>query len=137
MEMHSQRCPGFEKQVRLRRRINIRTMLVPFHEFLDNIIVENLHPELHSIVSSSGGYHSKQSQLAKKIKDLTKRGETTGIEGNMPKGSSRAYLKHKDPHKVILDGKETHIPTGTKVAIRASLDEHHKRQDHDGMSLGA
>lgn len=112
-------------------------MIVSFNDFINNLVVEELHPELHSIVTAPNSYVSKQTQIAKKIKDLTSRGETTGIEGNMPKGSSRAYLKHAEHAKINLDGKDTTIPVGTKVAIKSSLDKHHNHNDYDGMSLGA
>lgn len=107
-------------------------MVYKFSEFLSGIIIENLHQELKDIIgssqTSSSGYpnkKTKQSLIASKIKDLTKRGEETGIEGNMPKGSSRAYLPHKDPESIVLDGKKTKIKTGTKVAIKAALDRYH------------
>ena len=112
-------------------------MVTRFNEFINNIIVENLHPELQHIVTSAGSNVSKQSQIANKIKDLSARGESTGIEGNMPKGSSRAYLQHKDLKPVIVDGKNVPMKTGTKVAIRAALDKYHDRSKHEGMSLGA
>lgn len=104
-----------------------------FSDFLKNIIVENLHPELKEIVSSSqrtpSGYptiKSKQAKIAAKIRELSKRGEPTGIEGNMPKGSSRAYLPHAEKEHIILDGKPAKIKTGTKVAIKATLDKFHE-----------
>lgn len=112
--------------------------LYKFKDFIDNLIVENLHPELRDIVSSPNESRvSKQSRIAKKIKDLTDRGESTGIEGNMPKGSSRAYLKHKEKTPVSIDGRETTMETGTKVAIRGNLDKHHDKSLHEGLSLGA
>lgn len=110
---------------------------IKFTDFIKHLVVESLHPELHSIVTSKNNNASKQSLLAKKIKDLSSRGESTGIEGNMPTGSSRAYLKHDTPHKIVLDGKETSVPSGTKVAINATLDAHHDHKAHDGLSLGA
>ena len=108
-----------------------------FKDFLDNVIVENLHPELQDIVTSKAASKAKQTQLANKIKDLTSRGETTGIEGNMPKGTSRAYLQHSEPKNVIVDKKIVPMKVGTKVAIRASLDKHHNPSEHDGLGLGA
>ena len=111
-------------------------MLASFKDFIDGIIVEELHPELRDVVTSGGYGTSKQTLLANKIKDLTARGERTGIEGNMPKGSSRAYLKHDSSHRIMLDGKPATIPVGTKVAIRAGLDKYHNKRKYDGMSLG-
>lgn len=113
----------------------MRTMKIKsLRYFLENIIVENLHPDLKNIVSQKTFPHgpSKQAQLARAIKDITKRGEETGLEGNMPKGSSRAYLPIKENEKIVLDGKPTELKTGMKAAIRATLDKHHD----DDMSLG-
>jgi hypothetical protein len=109
-----------------------------FKDFLDQIIVENLHPELHAIATGKSKKYgtSKQAQIAKKIKELTARGENTGIEGNMPKGSSRAYLPIKEHMNITLDNRPTKLKTGLKVAIRATLDKHHYDKDHNGMSLG-
>lgn len=112
-------------------------MIYGFKSFLDSIIVESLHPELKSIVTSKTGYGaSKQAQLTKKIRELTGRGESTGIEGNMPKGSSRAYLAHAEPHEIEIDGKPAKMKTGIKVAIRSPLDRHHDSSIYDNMSLG-
>jgi len=113
-------------------------MIYSLREFLDNLIYESLHPELQSIVTQKTNPYgtSKQAQLTKKIKELSAQGERTGIEGNMPKGSSRAYLPIKEKENITLDNKPTQIKTGMKVAIRATLDKHHDRKKHDGMSLG-
>jgi len=112
-------------------------MISNFKEFLNNVIVENLHPELQNIIASPASNVSKQTLISKKIKDLTNRNEPTGIEGNMPKGSSRAYLKHSDLHPAVVDGHPTNLKTGTKVAIRADLDKYHNKEEHNDMSLGA
>lgn len=108
-----------------------------FKTFFDNLIVESLHPELQNIVTTGvASKRKKQQLLADKIKELTLRGEPTGIEGNMPQGSSRAYLRHSEPHIMSIDGVPSQIPVGTKVAIRAALDKHHKAKNYDGLSLG-
>jgi len=108
-----------------------------FKEFINSIIVENLHPELHSIVTDNKYSNaSKQTRLAKKIKELSAAGKPTGVEGNMPKGSSRAYLQHSEPHATTVDGKPANLKTGTKVAITATLDKFHNKKEHDGHSLG-
>ena len=112
-------------------------MIANFKDFINNVIVESLHPELQQIITSPTTNEAKQNLLANKIKNLTSRGESTGIEGNMPKGSSRAYLKHAEPHPATVDGKQVNLETGTKVAIKADLDKHHNKANHDGMSLGA
>lgn len=104
-------------------------------EFLEGIVLEALHPELQTIAAAETG--RKQDQIARKIKDLTARGEATGIEGNMPKGSSRAYLKLSDPENITVDGTPTTMKTGMKVAIRHNLDAHHNAEQHGGLYLGA
>lgn len=111
-------------------------MISTFNDFINCLIVENLHPELQEVARSKTSRKLKQSLLAAKIKDLTNRGERTGIEGNMPKGSSRAFLRHEEPHEITLDGKQSKIKTGTKVAIRATLDAHHNKDYYGGLSLG-
>ena len=108
-----------------------------FKDFISGIIVENLHPELQDIVHAKTTHKAKQVQLSQKIKELSLRGEKLGIERNMPKGSSRSYLKHTDDKDVEVDGKKTKLPVGTKVAIKSSLDVWHNKDDHGGFSLGA
>lgn len=110
--------------------------MLTFKQFIENIITENLHPELKSIVQSETPSSRKHKAVVAKIKDLSARGEKTGIEGNMPKGSSRAYMKHEEDHPAIVDGKKTSFKVGTKISIRAPLDTHHNHKEHDGMSLG-
>lgn len=113
-------------------------MIADYKEFINHVIVEELHPELKEIVQAQGRAGAdKQSRIAKKIKELTLRGKSTGIEGNMPRGSSRAFLRHSGKHEIHLDGKPVKISTGTKVAIRSTLDRYHDHEAHAGMSLGA
>jgi hypothetical protein len=113
--------------------------MLNYKEFIQSILTEDLHPELKELIKSSKSSNygkKKQTVLANKIKDITDKGEKTGIEGNMPKGSSRAYLKHEETHHLVIDGKKTSIKVGTKVAIRADLDKYHDKVEHDGKSLG-
>lgn len=110
--------------------------MLNFKQLMQSLIIEELHPELQDVVKAKTSGRSKQTQIANKVKELTSRGESTGIEGNMPKGSSRAYLAHKDLHHIEVDGKPQSIKVGTKVAIKAALDRHHNKAAHDGMSLG-
>lgn len=111
--------------------------MIRFTDYLDHILTEQLHPEIRSIVT---GRRSPQQNikplLVKKIKEVTARGEKTGMEGNMPSGSSRAYIPIEEPHSIMLDGAPAQIKTGMKVAIKAELDKHHRTADHGGMSLG-
>lgn len=105
-------------------------------EFLEAIIYEELHPEIKTIAMAPSPLRKKQDAISKKIRELTARGESTGIEGNMPKGSSRAYLKHSEPENVTVDGTATTMPTGIKIAIRSRLDKYHNPMQHYGMALG-
>ena len=108
-----------------------------FTEFLSNILLEELHPELKDVVNDTRyNRASKQTRLVKKIKELSARGESTGIENNMPKGSSRAFLLEEEHHPITLDGVPTKIPVGTKVAITAQLDKFHNKDLYEGRSLG-
>ena len=107
-------------------------MITTFKHFIDNVIVENLAPTLQRIIQNPKPARAKQDQIAQEIRRLGSIGERTGIEGNMPKGSSRAYLQHATPENVTVDGRDTKIKVGTKVAIRAALDKYHK----GGRSLG-
>jgi len=111
-------------------------MITSFNDFLKNMVTEALHPELKEIVKDRSTKVPKQSRLADKIKELSERGEKTGVEGNMPKGSSRAYLKSDSSHKVNVDGIPSLLSYGTKVAIKSSLDKHHIKEDHEGRGLG-
>lgn len=111
-------------------------MLVGFTQFLNSIIVESLHPELQSVLKSDTPSTHKHKEMVGKIKELSDRGEKTGIEGNMPKGSSRAYLPHADQHSAVLDGKPASFKIGTKVAIHSKLDPYHDKLASDGLSVG-
>ena len=112
-------------------------MITNFKDFIDNVIVESLHPELQNVILGGASNKAKQTQLANKIKELKARGETTGIEGNMPKGSSRAYMQHAEPENTIVDNKIVPMKVGTKVAIKSPLDKYHDASQHDGLHLGA
>lgn len=105
-------------------------------EFLSQVIVESLHPELQQIITAPRTRVAKLRQVTNKIKELSARGEKTGVEGNTPKGSSRLYIPHSDPMPITIDGQTTTIKTGTKVAISGGLNNHHNESAHDGMSLG-
>lgn len=103
-----------------------------FKEFLQGLVIENVHPEIQSVIRGKGTPAQKQHDIAAKIRTIHRSGGETGLENNMPKGSSRAYLKHKDAHQTMIDGKPAEFHTGTKVAIRASLDQHHDKEKYGG-----
>ena len=102
---------------------------------MKSLVIESLHPELQDVVKSSHHYASKQSLIAKKVRDLNKRGEPRGLEGNSPKGSSRMWMSHEKPEHVLVDGKHAHMKVGTKVVITSSLDKHRDKSQHPD-SLG-
>src|SRR5207344_2388787 len=110
--------------------------MLNFREFIKSLVIEELHPELRSVVTSDTKDVKKQHAIAMKINDLSIRGEKTGIEGNVPEGSSRAYLKHAEPHPITLDGKPATIPIGTKVAIHGYRDPYHNKSKYQNLSLG-
>jgi hypothetical protein len=107
-----------------------------FKTFIRSLITEELHPELKAIVQAPPSSKNRKTLVVNKIKELSERGEPTGVEGNMPSGSSRAYIKHKEPAQITIDGQTHHIPYGTKIAIRSTLDAHHNKDYYDGMTLG-
>ena len=102
-------------------------------EFLE-LFNESAHPEIQEILKAPHTKH-KPKLIKKKYEELVSRGETAGIEENQPKGSSRAYVGETTPTPVHVDGKPTHLRTGYKFAIRASLDAHHDHHEYGG-SLG-
>lgn len=110
--------------------------MLKFNEFLNSLVIENLHPELKSIISAGSKHKSMQTQIASKVKELTSKGEHTGIEGNMPKGSSRAYLKHEKKEEIKIDGKPAKMDVGTKVTITSPLDKFHNKKDFNDQTLG-
>jgi hypothetical protein len=107
-----------------------------FNEFVKTVIMESLHPELRNIIQQKDTHKNKKNLIVKKIKELSERGEPTGVEGNMPVGSSRAYIKHSDPTPIKIDGQDHFIHFGTKIAITSKLDRYHDKHEYDGMSLG-
>lgn len=109
-------------------------MVISLKEFLQ-IFTEAAHPELQEIIRAPQGRVSKARLISKKMQDLVLRGEKTGVEDKMPKGSSRAYVQETDRTPVTIDGKPSKIDTGYKVAIPATLDAHHDVKKY-GATLG-
>ena len=100
-------------------------------EFIE-LFTESAHPELQQVLKAKPGYVSKARLVAKKINELIGRGESTGVEDKMPKGSSRAYVKESSSTPVIVDGKKSSMHTGYKIAIPASLDRSHDHKKYEG-----
>jgi hypothetical protein len=99
------------------------------------IITEELHPELKSILDSDTiSPDRKNLEIAKKSRKLIESGQSTGLESDKPKkGSSRAYYAHSEPKTITLDGKETQVRTGLKIAFSGELDKHHGEESLLGM----
>lgn len=100
-----------------------------FKTYLNGLpfLEEGLHPEIKSVLDSDINSSYKMQHVARTIKRLLHAGEDTGLDSDKPlKGSSRAVYLHKEPHKIILDGKEAHIPSVTKIAFPGSLDKYNK-----------
>lgn len=107
---------------------------ISFAEWILQGLVEEIHPELDHTIKNSP-QTTKHTQIAKKIKELTSRGEKTGLEGNQPKGSSRMWLTHEEPKAVTIDGHATHMKVGSKVVMKAALDKHRDKDKYPD-SLG-
>lgn len=88
------------------------------------VINEEIHDEIKNIIHSdtmSSKY--KNHQIAKTARDLLAKGVDSGLEDSKPKkGSSRAVYFPSEPKKIILDGKEAHMPTALKIAFPGKLD---------------
>lgn len=110
-------------------------MVTTFRNFTKEFIAEELHPELSAVVKSD--IRNKQAKIAQTIRSLVEKGENTGVEGKMPKGSSRAYIPHITPENVNIDGKDAQMKIGTKVAIRTDIERHHEAANKGMPSLGA
>ena len=93
---------------------------------------ESAHFEIQQILKHSPTHKSKVKLVAQKINDLIRRGEHTGVEDKMPKGSSRAYVKETQPTHVVIDGHNSSMHTGYKIAIPASLDSSYIREKYEG-----
>jgi hypothetical protein len=111
-----------------------------FHElrkYLNELplISEELHQSIHDVLDSEHiRPEHKLNHVSAAIRTAIKRGEDHGLEDAKPKkGSSRAVFFPKDPHKLKIDGVDTHMPTALKVAFPGQLD---KYKTHDESLLG-
>jgi hypothetical protein len=91
------------------------------------IISEEIHPEIKSILDSESiPTHQIFKSVSKKLSDLGKQGQDSGIENSKPKkGSSRAVYFPKDHKEITVDGTKTKTPTAIKIAFEGQLDKHH------------
>lgn len=106
--------------------------LLTFKELIAQLnISEELHHELQSILdepthdSNSKFATNKFNKFSKKVRDLSKSGQDTGLQDGKPKkGSSRAVFFPRDPKSITIDGVKTQQPTAVKIAIHGNLDKH-------------
>jgi hypothetical protein len=105
---------------------NIETSIIEDveYELPYNLLSEELHQQLQSILDDDSIHHSsKLIHVTQKVRQLIRQGDETGLESDKPKkGSSRAVFFPKENKKIILDGKETWMPTAVKIAFPGSLD---------------
>lgn len=96
-----------------------------FH-IVTETVGSGLHPEIEQHLSSESDHAGHIfNNVTRSVRSLIRRGEATGLSDDKPKkGSSRAVLFLKQPHKISLDGKEAHIPTVLKVAFHGHLDSY-------------
>lgn len=106
-----------------------------YESSIDSIITEELHPEIKQILTSNDIQPEHRfTILTRKIRELIKSGQDTGLTDDRPKkGSSRAVMFMSEPHKAIVDGKEAEIPHVLKIAFHGSLDRY---RDPDTQLLG-
>lgn len=99
-----------------------------FNKFLTTVLELNeaVHGEIKHILNDDSYSHkSKLSRVTSKLRELSSRGEDSGIENSAPKkGSSRAVFFPKDEHEMILDSKPAKMKTAVKIAFKGSLDAH-------------
>lgn len=87
----------------------------------------NVHPELQRILDDdvNNKWNQKLTRISKKLRDLTSRGESTGIQDDKPKkGSSRAVFFPNHPKQVEVDGQVVPAQTAVKIAFKGWADPH-------------
>lgn len=93
-------------------------------------LIEELHPEIKSIMDSDIPLRNKLSQVTTKLRVLSHNNIDSGVLDNKPKkGSSRAVFVHKEPEHIVLDGTPTKLKTVTKIAFHGKLDKYKKSDE--------
>lgn len=97
-------------------------------------LTEELHKELQDVLNepennrdnSYGKAHqNKLNNFTKKVRELSSRGEDSGLEDSKPKkGSSRAVFFPKEHKDITIDNVPTKQKTVVKVAFHGDLDKH-------------
>lgn len=103
-----------------------------FIEDISSVLLEEIHKEIQDIMDSDIPPRQRLSAISSKIREIHARGDDSGLETTQGdpakpagKGSSRAIFLPREHDKIILDGKEVHIPTAVKVAYHGQLDKYH------------
>lgn len=109
--------------------------MLSFKEMLEmKMITEELHSQIKSVMNepeadSRNPYSkfndNKFNRISKIARQLTEKGEDTGlVDGKPKKGSSRAWFEQNEPKKLIVDNTPVQHNTGIKIAIHGTLDKH-------------
>lgn len=113
-------------------------MKITFKELVEEhygVIREELHPELKDVLNEPENdrdrnvhmkhYQNKLNNFSRKVKDLSKRGEHSGLEEGTPKkGSSRAVFFPAEHKHITIDGEHAEQKTAVKIAFPGALDKH-------------
>lgn len=91
------------------------------------ILTEAVHAAIQSIMDDPDIHpRNKLSTVTKKVRELIKAGEETGLESDKPKkGSSRAVFFPTEHKEITVDGVKTKTPTAVKIAFPGLLDKYH------------
>jgi hypothetical protein len=98
-----------------------------FEKYSGSIVIsEEVHDAIKSIIHSDTiSAKFKNHQIAMTARNLIKNGADSGLEDAKPKkGSSRAVYFPSEPKKIVIDGKEAHMPTALKIAFPGDLDSY-------------
>lgn len=108
---------------------SIQTVIVESDESyeLQGILSEEFHELIHRVLDDEHIPPTrKHDAVTKTARMLIANGMDTGMESDKPKkGSSRAVYFPKESKKIILDGKETELPTAVKIAYPGQVDKYH------------
>jgi len=108
--------------------------MISFKELMCNIITEEIHKELQSILDAPENdreykpgktTQNKLNNFTKKFRELTKNDIDTGlVDGKPKKGSSRAVFFPHTPKDINVDGQDTKQHTAVKIAFPGALDKY-------------
>lgn len=117
---------------------NFRDLLSESYGISSDILKEEIHPQIAGVLNyNSATARNKLNVISKKIRDISKNGESHGFESGSPKkGSSRAVFFPEEGHHAIVDGHHVEIPSALKIAYHGWADKKLSSQGHQGPLLG-